>query len=247
LLRATAEAAEEPALEVALAATLLQGVTDGSRPPALRVYRPAPAVAFGRRDEFLPGFAEAVQAAAAHGFASILRAQGGRAAAYDRDCLVLDEVRPATDSMTGIEERFADAAQRHAEALRALGVDARVGEIPGEYCPGAYTVNAGGARKLIGSAQRIIRGGWLLSTVVVVDGAARLRDVLQDVYDALGLDWDPATVGAVAAEAPGRVTIEAVQDALLAAYAADYQLVEATVSPAELAAATAKVDRYRAG
>ena len=81
--------------------------------------------------------------------------------------------------------------------------------------------------------------------MVVVDGAARLRGVLNDVYEALGLEWDPATVGAVAAEAHG-ITIEAVEAALLAGYAADYRLLEGTVGPAELGAAGAAVDRYRA-
>ena len=81
--------------------------------------------------------------------------------------------------------------------------DARVGEVEGEYCPGEFSVNARGRVKLIGAAQRIIRGAWLLSSVVVVDGAETLRAVLEDVYAALGLEWDPGTVGAVAEEAPG--------------------------------------------
>src|SRR5438067_9379895 len=141
----------------------------------LRIYRPPPTVAFGRRDAFRPGFGRAVAAATGHGLAAVLRAQGGRAAAYDEGCLVVDEVMPATDSMSGIQERFEDLAERHADVMRGLGVDARVGEVPGEYCPGPLTVNARGERKLIGSAQRIVKGAWLLSTVVVVDGAGRLR------------------------------------------------------------------------
>ena len=50
----------EPALEVALAATLLSAVAAGERGPLLRIYRPPPTVAFGRRDAFLPGFAPAI-------------------------------------------------------------------------------------------------------------------------------------------------------------------------------------------
>jgi len=46
--------------------------------------------------------------------------------------------------------------------------------------------------KLIGAAERIVRGAWLHSSVIVVQSAARLRAVLEDVYGALGLDWDPA-------------------------------------------------------
>ena len=180
----------------------------------LRCYRPPSTVAFGRRDTFLAGFASAAGAARDHGFVPVIRAPGGRAAAYDAGCLVLDEIMPAEDSLTGIHDRFAREAERQAGALRCLGIDARVGEVPGEYCPGAFTVNAGGRKKLIGAAQRTRLGGWLLSTVVVVESAARVRTVLESVYDALELEWDPATVGAVAEAAPG-VSIEDVEQALV--------------------------------
>ncbi len=234
LLRGRAGGA--PALDVALAAVLLEQVARGERGGVLRSYRPAPTVAFGRRDTFLPGFAAAAAHADRRGFAPVIRAPGGRAAAYDEGCLVIEEIMPDADSLAGIEARFERDASREAEALRELGVDARVGEVPGEYCPGAFTVNAQGRRKLIGAAQRVIRGGWLLSTVVVVQRADRIRAVLEDVYGALALVWDPDTVGAIAEEAPG-VELDEVDGALLAVYADRYVLMPGQVSAAELAAA----------
>jgi lipoate-protein ligase A len=236
-------AGHEPALEVALAPVLLDAVARGERGPVLRCYRPPPTVAFGRRDTFLAGFASAAGAAREHGFVPVIRAPGGRAAAYDEGCLVLDEIMPAKDSVTGIQDRFALEAERQAEALRCLGIDARVGEVPGEYCPGPFTVNAGGRKKLIGAAQRVVRGGWLLSTVVVVEGAARVRSVLESVYDALGLEWDPATVGAVAEEAP-RVSIDDVEYALLGDYARRYCLVPTTIPRDAVAAALERIGRH---
>ena len=82
-------------------------------------------------------------------------------------------------------------------------MDARTGEIPREYCPGEYSVNARGQTKLVGIGQRLIKGAWHIGGVIVVDGADRVRDILIPVYEALGLDWDPATAGAVADEVPG--------------------------------------------
>jgi lipoate-protein ligase A len=234
----------DPALEVALAAVLLDAVARGERGPLLRCYRPPPTVAFGRRDTFLAGFTAAASAARDHGFVPVIRAPGGRAAAYDEGCLVLDEIMPARDSLTGIQDRFAREAERQARALRRLGIDARVGEVPGEYCPGAFTVNARGSKKLIGAAQRAVPGGWLLSTVVVVEGAARVRSVLEGVYDALELEWNPATVGAVSEEAPG-VSIEDVEHALLSAYAERYRLLPATIPPDALAASLERVARHQ--
>ena len=98
-------------------------------------------------------------------------------------------------------------------ALRTLGVDARVGEVPREYCPGDYSVNARGQTKLAGIGQRLISGAWHIGGVIVVDGGDRVRDILVPVYEALGLDWDPATSGAVADEVPGTTWDDAVDRA----------------------------------
>jgi octanoyl-[GcvH]:protein N-octanoyltransferase len=235
----------EPALEVALSALLLGDVARGDRGPLVRSYRPARTVAFGRRDAFLPGFAGAASAAREQGFAPVIRAPGGRAAAYDEGCLVFDEIMPATDSLAGIRERFTLDAERQAEALRGVGVDARVGGVPGEYCPGGFSVNAAGRRKLIGAAQRIVRGGWLLSTVVVIASSSNVRRVLESVYRALQLDWDPATVGAVAEEAPG-VGIESVERLLLDVYSRRYDLVPAALGNEVLARARGEIPRHEA-
>ena len=149
-------AGADPALDVALPHALLDLLAAGQRQPALRCYRPRATVAFGRRDTFLAGFADATAAARRHGFTPVIRGAGGRAAAYDEGCLIFDEVMPADG--TAIRERFADDADRQARGLQSLGVDARVGEVPGEYCPGEFSVNARGRVKLIGAAERIIRG-----------------------------------------------------------------------------------------
>jgi octanoyl-[GcvH]:protein N-octanoyltransferase len=236
-------AGNDPALELALATALLQRVASGRPGPVIRIYRPLPTVAFGRRDSFLPGFAGAAAAAERHGFEPVIRSAGGRAAAYHQQCLVIDEIVPARDAMAEVDARFAAQAESQAQALRGLGIEARVGEVPGEYCPGRFSVNARGQTKLIGAAQRIISGAWLFSTVVVVDGAPRVRAVLEDVYDALGLEWDPASVGSIAAELPG-ITVAQVQAALLAPIAGRYRLVPSGIEDAERAAAHEQLGRH---
>ena len=227
-----------------MAHALLELVAAGHRPPVIRCYRPHPTVAFGRRDRFLEGFPDAAAEARRHGFTPVIRGAGGRAAAYHQGCLIFDEVMPAGESTDGIRERFANDARRQAEALRSLGVDARVGEVPGEYCPGEFSVNARGRVKLIGAAERIVRGSWLHSSVVVVESAGPIRVVLTDVYAALGLDWDPETTGAVADEAPG-VGLDSVRRALLDAYAERYELVPGSLGELERARARDLVDRHR--
>jgi octanoyl-[GcvH]:protein N-octanoyltransferase len=228
---------DDPALDVAVGHALLEGARAGTIGPTLRVYRPGPTVAFGRLDALVEGFGAAVAAARAHGFAPVMRQPGGHAAAYDSGALCVDVVRPETEAIPALQPRFEEAADLFAGALRAVGVDARVGEIPGEYCPGAWTVSAGGRVKLVGTAQRVVRGASLLGAVVLVRGGARVRAVLEDVNAALGLAWDPATAGAAEDDVPG-LSVEAVEAAVLDACAARFgPLSEAALDAAIVARA----------
>jgi lipoate-protein ligase A len=210
---------DDPALDVAVGHALLERAARGEMGPTLRVYRPGPTCAFGRLDTLSPGFKAAVAAARTHGFEPVLRQPGGRAAAYDSGALCLDQVRSEAEAIPALQARFEEAAALFASALRAVGVDARVGEVPGEYCPGQWTVSARGRVKLVGTAQRLVRGGSLLGAVVLVRGGARVRAALEDVNAALGLDWDPATAGAAEDEVPG-LSVDEVERAVLDAYAA---------------------------
>ena len=219
-----------PALEVAVAHALVERVNSGAVDSLVRLYRPEPTLAFGRLDRLRPGFADAVAAARSHGFEPVLRAPGGHAVAYHEGCLGIDELLGEPDPIAGMHGRFAASGDRIAGALRSLGVDARVGPVPREFCPGEFTVNARGAVKLVGTAQRVLRHASLLAASVAVSGAERLRAVLVDVYAALELDWDPATVGAVADEVD--VSLDEVERAVVAAYgtAADSPLDAATLA-----------------
>jgi octanoyl-[GcvH]:protein N-octanoyltransferase len=229
---------DDPALDVALGQALLELAARGELEPTLRVYRPGPTCAFGRLDRLAPRFDAAVAAARAHGFRPVLRQPGGHAAAYDSGALCLDLVRPEAEALPALQPRFAAAAELLAAALRRVGVDARIGEVRGEYCPGRWTVNAGGRVKLVGTAQRVVRGASLLGAVVLVRGGARVRAVLADVNAALDLDWDPATAGAAEDGVPG-LTVDAVERAVLDAYAASAAgpLAAAELDPAIVARA----------
>jgi octanoyl-[GcvH]:protein N-octanoyltransferase len=184
----------------------------------LRLYRPAPTVAFSRRDTLRPGFRRAAEAGAARGFTPVLRAPGGCAAAYHPQALCLDLVVADGDPHSGAQARFVALAEVLVDALTALGVPAGVGPVPGEYCPGRYSVNAAGRWKIAGTAQRVVRGAWFLGAVVLVSGAEPVREVVAPVYDELGLECDVTTVGAVADLAPG-VGVEDVALTVLDAFA----------------------------
>ena len=117
-----------------------------------------------------------------------------------------------------------------------MGVDARVGEVPGEYCPGAWSVNARGATKLAGTGQRLIAGAAHRGAVIVVGNSAGVRGALIGVYEALGLDWDPATAGSIEDEVAG-ITLERVEDSIFARLGELYELREMPVDRETLALA----------
>jgi lipoate-protein ligase A len=124
-----------------------------------------------------------------------------------------------------------------AATLERLGVDAHIGEIPGEYCPGAYSVNARRERKIMGVGQRVIRGAAHVGGVIVVNDAASVRDVLLPVYAALEIPWEPATVGSIENELGAPRDLEKVADTFIAEFADRFHLTEGLLDDITLAEA----------
>jgi octanoyl-[GcvH]:protein N-octanoyltransferase len=200
-------------------------------------------VVFGRRDTRLPGFRAAVEAARSAGFDTAVRAVGGRAVAYTDRAVVVDHVRAEPQAPAGMDQRFERCGRRFADLFAGLGIDARVGPVPGEYCPGAHSVNARDEVKLVGTAQRVLPRAWLFSSLVTVGDEEVLRPVLTDVYGCLSLPFDPASVGSLTAES-GPVTTDAVVAAIADAWGVDpAQAIE--VDGATLERARALVDDHR--
>jgi len=211
--------------------------------PTLRLHTPGPIVAFGRADRVTAGYPAAVRAAEAHGFAAVERLAGGRAAVFHEQTIAFSLALPEPDPKTGIQERFEMISHRMAEAFTALGVDARVGELPGEYCPGRWSVNVAGMVKVMGVGQRLVRGAAHIGGVVVVDEGHRIRDVLIPVYRALGLDWDPRTAGSLADRSPG-ISTALVRQSIEARFAEHHELLEAGLPQEILDEADILVDEH---
>jgi lipoate-protein ligase A len=212
-------------LDVAINHSILSAVASGRMGATLRLHIPGPVVAFGRADRVTPGYGAAVRAAEAHGFTAVERLAGGRAAVFHESTIAFSMAIPEPEPKTGIRQRFEMVAGVMVGAFESLGVDARVGEIAGEYCPGQWSVNVGGKVKVMGVGQRLVRGAAHVGGVVVVDEADRIRDVLIPVYRALGLDWDPRTAGSLADRSPG-LTNKLVRKSIEAQFSRQFDLAE---------------------
>jgi octanoyl-[GcvH]:protein N-octanoyltransferase len=211
----------DPALDTAVSSALLEEVIGGA-PPVVRISRPEPLVSFGRLDRLVAGFGTALELARAHGFTPVMRVGGGRAAALDGGAIQLGLGEPVAHSTT---ERFVATADLVLSALRRLGVAAEVGELPGEFCAGAWSLHAG-AIKLSGIAQRVTRGAAWTEAFVMVSGGARLREVLVPLYEALGVPLEPRTIGSLEDLLSG-ITWDAAAEALRAELAARRTLLPA--------------------
>ena len=234
---------DPPPMDTAVSSVLLHRVSDGSMPDLLRLHRPGAIVAFGPKDRHEPGFARAVAAAREQGFGAIERLAGGRAAVFHEGTLAFSWVTHDPDPRPGIRPRFQALAELMVEALVSLGIDARVGEVPGEYCPGEHSVNARGRVKVMGVGQRLVANAAHVGGVIVVSGADRIRDVLVPVYEALGLAWVPATAGALADEVPG-LTHEDVATAVLRSFASRFDLQDASIPDDVVTEARAAAPRF---
>lgn len=223
---------EPPALDTAISHAILRGVSEGSQPQTLRIHRPGPVVAFGPLDRLSPGYGRAVDAARSRGFGAIQRLAGGRAALFHEQTIAFSWAVPDPQPRLRIAKRFEEVASILVAALQDLGVDARVGEVPGEYCPGEHSVNARGMTKLAGVGQRILLHAAHVGGVVVVGDSDQVRDVLIPVYEALGLEWDPATAGSVVDEVPG-TSWEQVVEAILGRFGESHDPLEEGL-PAEV-------------
>lgn len=192
-------------MDVAVSHAILANVARGRLDEAFRLFVPGRVVAFGLADRASPGYGRAVRAAQGHGFTAIERLAGGRAAVFHGGTLAFSWAVREADPRRGVMERFEMISSIMVESFRSLGVNARVGELPGEYCPGRWSVNVEGRAKVMGVGQRLVRGAAHVGGVVVVDDGRLIRDVLVPVYRALGVDWDPRTAGALADRSPGLV------------------------------------------
>ena len=229
----------DAALDVGLSHALLRDAADRGL-EALRVWIPPPALSFGRLDLLSPRRDDAIVVARESGLQPVRRLAGGRAAAIGPGTVCVGWAVPSPE-MSGMQRRYETLAGVIVAALARLGVAARVGELPGEWCPGAWSLLVGGVHtgeidgaevKVGGLAQRVIKGGaWAEAVVVVSCDAAQLAGALDRVQRALDVAWDPATLGHLSAAAAG-VTPALVREALIGRLSASRPLRRASLTPA---------------
>lgn len=168
----------------------------GEGEPGLRVWQPPRHVAFGRRDANRDGYERARESATRHDYAVVERSVGGHAVAFTGSTVAFALAEPTADARTGIQGRYERVLADVAAALEELGVAAERGEPEGAFCPGSHSLSARG--KVVGLAQRVRNDAAVTAGVVVVRDRREVVRVLDPVYEALGVAFEPEAVGSLA-------------------------------------------------
>lgn len=184
----------DPESDAQVTAGLLER-TKATGEPGLRVWRPHRQVTFGRRDARSDGYQRAREIAAEHGFPAIERQVGGRAVAYSGTTIAFGLARPVADIRRGIEARYEATTMAVQRALWRLGVPVQRGEPSASFCPGNHALQWRG--KLAGFAQRVQQGAAIVGGIVIVRDHEAIAGVLEPVYEALEVPFDPDTVGSI--------------------------------------------------
>jgi octanoyl-[GcvH]:protein N-octanoyltransferase len=149
-----ADARPHPVDYAAWVKSQLMGLRQGDQ-AILRFRRPRPTAAFSPQDTTHPDYDRVREQARARGFEPIERGTGGRLTLFDENALGITIIAPHAAPHANMIKRYELLSAAIANGLHLLGIDARVGELPNEYCPGKYSVNAEGRIKLVGVAQRM--------------------------------------------------------------------------------------------
>lgn len=163
----------------------------------LRLRRPRPTAAFSPQDTTHSDYLRVIELARVRGFEPIERGTGGRLTLFDENALGITIIAPHAAPHQHMLQRYDILSGAIAEALVKLGIDARVGELPNEYCPGKYSVNAGGRIKLVGVAQRMNQRCLQLGAIIAVTRSDEACAGIAEAYRAMGLNFDPDTYGGI--------------------------------------------------
>lgn len=209
-----------PDKEEALASSLLD-FADMERQGVIVLGSPPPAICFSRLDQLSPGYERARELTREMGLPAVKRISGGSAVAAHAGVLRIFLAAPHGPGDIAVRPRFSSMLSALSAALAALGVPVRAGQLPGEYCPGQFSLSHRG-KKLVGMGQRSRRSAHHLCAMLSLSGSDLTASRLQPVYGALGRSFDPGRVGDLESLGVARRDAEqAVLQSLLDSYGGD--------------------------
>jgi lipoate-protein ligase A len=236
--------ADNPPLDIAVSKALLDRISLGEENDTLRIYLPPKVIAFGAQDIASEGFNSAKFASRSKGFESIRRIVGGRAIAMSESTIAFSLIQKSDNPRSGIIPRFIAISNSLRAVLKNLGIDANIGKVDGEYCPGDFSVNARHMKKIIGIGQRIASRATYIGGVIVLENHMLIKDILSNIYSHLAIEWDPDTVGSISEEI-GPVSVENVIHELIKEFSLHNDLKKVSLNEDILRLAKTQFTSYK--
>lgn len=195
----------DPLLDVGVAHALLERAAQTGAGSLMLWHPLRPVLSLGRLDINDSRSTQLGAMALDAGVTVVRRLAGGRAATLDAGCLCLGWAQP--DARLGQSTaRYQLLADTIISALGDLGVAGFLGEAPGEWCPGAWSVQ-GPNGKLAGLAQRQIVGAAWCEALIVIERPPTLARLSRQVHELLEIPWKQTALGELAALLPGQLDL----------------------------------------
>jgi octanoyl-[GcvH]:protein N-octanoyltransferase len=182
----------------------------------LRIRRPRPTAAFSPQDTAHANYERTKDVVSARGFVPVERGTGGRLTVFDEGALGITLIAPHADTHAHMMARYEMFSGAIANGLNQLGIDAHIGELPNEYCPGKFSINHGKRVKLVGVAQRMNKRAYQMGAVISVRRSDAACATIADAYGVMSLPFDAQTYGGITDFVPG-VSIDKVAATMLSA------------------------------
>ena len=184
-------------LDTATSRAVLRAVSTGDMPETFEIGLSSRVLAFGKQDTSSGGFERSVAIASEHGFEPTVRIAGGRAAVFHEATVRFGWTRQVEDPASTMHDGFRELSSIVVATLGDFGIHGEIGEIPGEYCPGQYSVHIG-SKKVMGVGQRLTRNAAHVGGVVVLSNSEVINEVLVPIYQLLDIPLAPEATGSVA-------------------------------------------------
>ena len=218
-----------PTLETAISKTILDEASSKMIPEILRFFEPRNLVAFSPRDSKKNGFKNAVITTCQNSFDPVLRLSGGKAALFHSGTIGFAWTIPDDNPKANVCERFEEISLRIKDTFISMGIDAHIGEINGEYCPGRYSVNARRKSKIMGVGQRLAKYASHIGGVISITNSKLTQKILTKIYKDLDYEWIPTTAGSIEDEI-GKITNSEIISILIEKFSEYYSFEETTLT-----------------
>lgn len=175
-----------------------------------------PSISIGYDDTKAPYFKAGVDHYKSKGLAVGIRGAGGRSVANDEGILNFSIIFKA-DNHPSAHSQYLFFHKFIQDALKPLGLDFKLGQVDGAYCPGTYDISFNG-KKVAGTASRQVKDNALVGCYLGINGDQYKRSkVISEFYEITQdvIRVDPNKLTTIEEQVGRAISVQEVKDLLI--------------------------------